>query len=83
MHTGTYLTIEDLSVFGADVGIPVVASEYPVAWAVRRDGPETREGSTSSSHGMDVRCVNFVAIQQTQGLLMIMMVVDCISCTLI
>ena len=61
MHTGTYLTIEDLSVSGADAGIPVVASEYPVAWAVRRDDSEAREGG--SGHGMDVRCVNFAAIQ--------------------
>ena len=63
MHTGTYLTIEDLSASGADAGIPVVANEYPVAWGVRRDDSETREGG--SGHCMDVRCVNFAAIRQT------------------
>ena len=40
------------------MGIPVVASEYPVAWALRRDDSEMREGG--SGHGMDVRCVNVV-----------------------
>ena len=64
MHTGTYLTIEDLSVSEADAGIPVVASEYPVAWAVRQDDSETPRGERSV--GMDVRCVNFAAIQQTR-----------------